>query len=248
MAEFFSFDDARKKVNAQPLAEGLNHIVGGTSSQEAMDKSILLYTHILKGVKEYNPEQTEDLVSLLSSCKGIKDKEIARAEAEFFVRSLQDDDLWRQVADFYWSFCVIQYKVMTELKLLTNLDHLEFNTDGTMKGVRNIYGNANKNGKPLLGISLATLVIAYFYDHLTDYQETIRLVRMNANLDDEVDSHMASWGHCLLAYLSIVMYGGGVVNYKKFVDFCSDYSIGPDTSYLDLYIQAIEAFDIKQGG
>ena len=247
MDDFFSFTDASKKVNARPLARELDGLIDG--SQEAMDKSILLYTHMLKTAKAYSATHADDkLVNLLITCRNHKGKEIAIEDAQFFVRSLQDDEIWRQVADFYWSFCVIQYKIMTELKLLTNLDHVQFNQDGSIKGVNNIYGRADKDGRELLGVSLGMLVLAYFYDHIAEYEPTLKMVASNNSVDEEVDKHMNAWGHCLLIYLSIMMFGGGVINYKKFVGFCQDYNIGPETPVLDLYVQALEAFGVDRHG
>lgn len=245
--DFFSFSDASKKVNGKLLPEDLDGPMDG--SQEAMDKSILLYHHMLKCVKErYTARHKEGMINLLSACRIANGKYIAREEAEFFVNSIQDETLWKQVADFYWSLCVIQYKIMGELKLLTNLDHVMFNSDGSIKGVKNIYGRADKDGRELLGITLGILVMNYFHDHMEEYRRTLSLVKANAKLSDDVAKHMDHWGHCLLAYLSVMMFGGGIINYNKFVQFCQDYNIVGDTAPADIYLNAIEAFGIDSNG
>src|SRR6185369_3698601 len=133
MDEFFSFDKAAKKVSiplSKTPSEGVE-FAGG----EDVDKSIMLYTHLLRGLRS-NDDTVEALKAVLGYVKSPDGRAVSEETIEWFVKSLKDPDIWKQVDDFYWAFCVIHYKIMTELQLLDNLDHVVFKADGSIKGVK----------------------------------------------------------------------------------------------------------------
>lgn len=242
MADFFDFEKASGRVAPRlglPRSDEAKF-----NSGEEMDKSIMLYNHLLESIRSSTVNKP-GLIDMLCCVKDQNNRHIKTEDAEFFVESLTNADIFKQVGDLYWSFCVIHYRIMNELTLLESLDHVRFDDVGHLKGVRNIYGRADKDGEELLAVVAATLTIKYFYEHLEDYKVTLQLAKNNSRIEESIQEHMGAWGNILLAYLSIVLFGGGIMNYNKFIAFCKDYKITPDTRAEDIADAADDAFGLR---
>lgn len=240
--EFFSFDKAAERVPHSRTS--LPDEVSFDSSAE-MDKSILLYTHILKSLKDRDPLAREAMMGILS-CVKVHGKFISPDEIAFFLDSIQDEKIWEQVSDFYWSFSCIHYRIMTELKLLDNLDHVAFRQDGTLRGVTNKYGRVTSDGNTVLVNHLAEIVLVHFYRHFDEWKDTLQRIKDMDKVSDKVDSHMADWGHVLMSYLTLMTFGGGIINYNKFVEFCLEREIDPEMHEESKYLAMMKAFDIEE--
>jgi hypothetical protein len=179
------------------------------------------------------------------SCVKAQGEFIDPDEVGFFFDSIQSEKIWEQVGDFYWSLCCIHYRIMTELKLLDNLDHVSFKQDGTLRGVENKYGRVGSDPNTVLVTHLSEIVLVHFYKHFDEWRDTLKRLQDQNKVDSNTDKHMGYWGHVLLSYLTLMMFGGGIVNYNKFVNFCLDTDLKPELPAKDKYKIMQETFDIE---
>lgn len=236
MDEFFSFDKAAKKVNLPSKTSDDQVEFAGI---EDVDKSIMLYTHLLKGIKK-NDDTAEALKAVLLYVRAPNGRCLSEEAIEWFANSLKDPEIWKHVDDFYWAFCVIHYKIMTELKLLDNLNHVVFNAEGGIKGVKGIYGRPDSLSGTMVGSIAGTLALAYFYENIEDYKETLGLIKDAKKLSPELEAHMEDWGHALIGYLTCMLCGGGVINFRKMARFCLKNEITPQSNSEDIYTTYME--------
>jgi hypothetical protein len=226
MDDFFSFDDAAKLASKNPKEPGLGEV--GFDSDEAMDKSILLYTHVLRGIKE-DDRTTEAFTSILINTRDQHNKPLKEDDIEFFFKTCRDEAAWKRFGNLFWSSCAIHYKIVCELGLLEDLDHVVFDKYGKISGVDKKYGHPRTTERHMVGAILGTLTIAYIDKHIEEYAETLGMQTHPGVMSIEDMEHSAVFVRVLMAVMSATLLCGGVLDFGKFLGFCSDNGITPDT-------------------